>query len=41
VHPIDGLTETFNFITHNASIGVLDALNVFIAVNKGSYVVRS
>jgi hypothetical protein len=41
VHPIDGLTETFNFITRNASIGVLDALNVFIAVNKGSYVPRS
>jgi hypothetical protein len=28
VHPIDGLTETFKFITRNASIGVLDALNV-------------
>jgi hypothetical protein len=41
VHPINGLTETFNFITRNASIGVLDALNVFIAVNKGSYVPRS
>jgi ABC-type amino acid transport substrate-binding protein len=41
VHPIDGPTETFNFITRNASYGVLDALNVFIAVNKGSYVPRS
>ena len=42
VHPIDGpLPETFNFITRNKSYGVLDALNVFIAVNKGSYVPRS
>jgi ABC-type amino acid transport substrate-binding protein len=41
VHPIDGLTETFNFITRNASIGVLDALNAFIALNKESYVPRS
>jgi hypothetical protein len=40
VHAIDGLTETFNFITRNASIGVLDALNVFIAMNKESYVPR-
>jgi ABC-type amino acid transport substrate-binding protein len=38
VHAIDGLTETFNFITRNASIGVLDALNGFVALNKGSYV---
>ena len=37
VHPINGRTETFNFITRNASSGVLDRLNAFIARNKGSY----
>lgn len=37
VHPINGRTETFNFITRNASAGVLDRLNAFIARNKGSY----
>ena len=37
VHPIDGLIETFNFITRNASLGVLDRLNAFIAKNKGCY----
>jgi hypothetical protein len=31
------MTETFNFITRNASLGVLDRLNVFIAGNKGCY----
>jgi ABC-type amino acid transport substrate-binding protein len=37
VHPISGGTETFNFITRNASVGVLPQLNAFIAVNKASY----
>ena len=37
VHPIDGLIETFNFITRNASSGVLDRLNAFIVKNKGCY----
>jgi hypothetical protein len=29
VHAIDGMTETFNFITRNTSSGVLDRLNAF------------
>jgi hypothetical protein len=37
VHPIDGLKETFNFITRNASSGVLDRLNAFIVKNKSCY----
>ena len=37
VHPIAGATETFNFITRNASTGVLDRLSAFIAKNKGIY----
>jgi ABC-type amino acid transport substrate-binding protein len=37
VHPIDGPPETFNFITRNASTGMLDRLNVFIAANPGIY----
>jgi len=37
VHPIDNLTETFNFITRNASSGILERLNAFIAKNKGCY----
>jgi ABC-type amino acid transport substrate-binding protein len=37
VHAMDGLPETFNFITRNASSGVLQRLNSFIAANKGSY----
>ena len=37
VHAIEGMTETFNFITRNASFGVCERLNVFIAKNKGSY----
>jgi ABC-type amino acid transport substrate-binding protein len=41
VHPIDGMTETFNFITRNASSGILDRLNAFIAKNKGSYAPKS
>jgi len=41
VHPIDGLTETFNFITRNASSGVLTRLNTFIAANKGCYAPKS
>jgi ABC-type amino acid transport substrate-binding protein len=41
VHAIDGPTETFNFITRNASLGVLDRLNAFIAKNKGCYAPRS
>jgi len=41
VHPIDGTTETFNFTTRNASSGVLDRLNAFIAANKGCYAPKS
>jgi ABC-type amino acid transport substrate-binding protein len=41
VHAIDGMTETFNFITRNASLGVHDQLNVFIAANKESYAPKS
>jgi ABC-type amino acid transport substrate-binding protein len=41
VHGIDDMTETFNFITRNASLGVLDRLNAFIATNKGCYAPRS
>jgi ABC-type amino acid transport substrate-binding protein len=41
VHLIDGPTETFNFIARAASYGVLQALNVFIITNKGSYVSKS
>jgi ABC-type amino acid transport substrate-binding protein len=41
VHAIDGVTETFNFITRNASSGVLDQLNVFIAANKECYAPKS
>jgi ABC-type amino acid transport substrate-binding protein len=41
VHAIDGMTETFNFITRNASSGVLDRLNAFIAGNKGCYAPKS
>jgi ABC-type amino acid transport substrate-binding protein len=40
-HAIDGVTETFNFITRNASSGVLDRLNAFIARNKGCYAPKS
>jgi len=40
-HAIDGVTETFNFITRNASSGVLDRLNAFIARNKGGYAPKS
>jgi ABC-type amino acid transport substrate-binding protein len=40
-HNIEGLTETFNFITRDASSGVLDQLNAFIATNKGSYAPKS
>jgi hypothetical protein len=41
VHLINGPTETFNFITRDASYGVLRALNAFIALNKGKYVPKS
>ena len=41
VHPIDNVTETFNFITRNESFGVLDRLNAFIALNKGCYAPKS
>jgi len=36
-HPIAGPPETFNFITRNASSGVLDRLNGFITRNQGCY----
>jgi ABC-type amino acid transport substrate-binding protein len=41
VHPIKDGPETFNFITRNASTGVLDRLNTFIAKNKGCYAPKS
>jgi hypothetical protein len=41
VHAIDGMTETFNFIARNASSGLLDRLNAFIARNKGCYAPKS
>jgi ABC-type amino acid transport substrate-binding protein len=37
VHPIDGATETFNFITRDASSGLLERLNGFIGKNKDCY----
>jgi ABC-type amino acid transport substrate-binding protein len=37
VHAIDNVTETFNFITRDASVGILERLNAFIAANKGCY----
>jgi ABC-type amino acid transport substrate-binding protein len=37
VHPIDGPTETFNFITRDDSARILERLNGFIANNKDSY----
>lgn len=37
IHAIDGMTETFNFITRNASSGLLVRLNAFIAKNKACY----
>jgi ABC-type amino acid transport substrate-binding protein len=37
IHSIDGITETFNFITRNGSSGILERLNAFIAKNKGCY----
>jgi len=37
VHAIDDISETFNFITRDASVGVLDRLNAFIAANKERY----
>jgi ABC-type amino acid transport substrate-binding protein len=41
VHAIDAMTETFNFITRNASLGVLDRLNAFIAKNRACYAPKS
>ena len=41
VHSIDGMTETFNFTTRNASSGVLERLNAFIAANKECYAPKS
>ena len=37
IHPIDGPDETFSFVARNASTGLLERLNAFIAANKGSY----
>jgi len=37
IHPIDGPDETFSFVARNASAGLLERLNAFIAANKGSY----
>jgi ABC-type amino acid transport substrate-binding protein len=36
-HPLAGAAETFNVIARDASTGLLDRLNAFIAANKGSY----
>lgn len=41
IHPIDGPDETFSFVVRNASVGLLERLNAFIAANKGSYVSKS
>jgi ABC-type amino acid transport substrate-binding protein len=41
VHAIDGATETFNFITRDASSGVLERLNAFIAKNRECYAPQS
>jgi hypothetical protein len=41
VHPIVGDTETFNFITRDASLCVLKRLNAFIAKNKDCYAPKS
>jgi ABC-type amino acid transport substrate-binding protein len=40
-HPIAGPPETFNFITRNASSGVLERLNAFIARNRECYAPKS
>ena len=38
IHDIAGTDkETFNFVTRNASSGLLEQLNIFIEKNKGSY----
>ncbi len=37
IHPIDGPDETFSFVARNASTGLLERLNAFIAANKGLY----
>ena len=37
IHAIDSMTETFNFITRNASSGILERLNAFITKNKACY----
>ncbi len=37
IHPIDGPDETFSFVARNASTGLLERLNAFIAANKDSY----
>ena len=36
-HPLDGQMETFNFVARDASRGLLDRLNAFIAANRASY----
>ena len=42
VHPIGRMTETFNFIVRNASAGVLDRLNDFIAAgSRRQWLMRS
>jgi ABC-type amino acid transport substrate-binding protein len=37
IHPIAGTVETFNFATRNASSGILEKLNAFIAKNRAIY----
>jgi len=36
-HPLDDQTETFNFVVRDASTGLLDRLNAFIAEHGESY----
>ncbi|MES2041358.1 MAG: transporter substrate-binding domain-containing protein [Pseudomonadota bacterium] len=37
IHDIEGPNESFNFVTRNASSGLLEQLNIFIKDNKGRY----
>ncbi|MBC3876073.1 substrate-binding periplasmic protein [Undibacterium flavidum] len=41
VHPIEGGTETFNFVVRKASTGILDLLNIFIEKNKKCYAAKN
>jgi ABC-type amino acid transport substrate-binding protein len=41
IHPIGSITETFNFVTRNASSGILQRLNAFVAKNWRCYAPKS